>query len=758
MTAVTFLDKARAYLPPDRMAFVERALDFATEAHEGQRRKSGAPFIEHPIATAEYLAALHIDANTLAAALLHDTMEDCGVQYKELERRFNADVAMLVDAVTKLNKIDLIPRSETGGPSTDQNGSKPALETRSILGPGSSEHAVSPERAASMRKMFVAMAKDVRVVLIKLADRLHNMMTLQALRPDRQVAIAQETLDIYAPLADRLGIWDIKWRLEDESFKYLYPRDYRAISRLLARKRAEREAYVARATQALEEAMKAVDIEAEVSGRAKHIYSIYEKSKRYESQGRKLEDIHDLIALRLIVDDVGDCYAALGVVHGMWHPVRGQFDDYIANPKDNMYQSLHTLVRCLDGYPVEVQIRTHEMHEIAEYGVAAHTAYKEGGSPRDRFEERMTLMRQLLEAQRDAHGDQEYLESIKTDILRDQVFVYTPAGDVVELPANATALDFAYRIHTEVGHSCVGALVNGKLTALNTPLESGDTVLIRKAKKPYGPRLDWLNPDLGFLVTHSAREKVAQWFRRQDRAEKRERGHTYLRKQIRRLHLQLGDAELARFIGFASADDLYEAIGSGQLDTGRLIERIMAAAPEEPAKIPAKPVKPGSSTGIVVLGMPGLLTRIARCCGPVYGDDIIGYLTRGKGVTIHRSSCPNIRNEDEPERLVEVAWGHSDSRYPVRIRIDAWDRVGLIRDITSVVSSEKVNIHSLTSRETDSDDRCTVTLTVYTTGSEQLSRLFSRLETVQGVQGVLRDSLTEQVDVGSDAAVGAATR
>ncbi len=732
MPATALLDIARKYLTDDRLAFVESALEFATASHDGQLRKSGDPFIEHPLATSEYLAAMGMDATTLAAGLLHDVMEDCGIEYAELESRFGSEVAGLVESVTKLNQLDLIPRGVDGSIAivpVEQAGED-------------GDAALAAARAASMRKMFVAMARDVRVVLIKLADRLHNMLTLHALPPHRQVAIARETLDIYAPLAHRLGVWDVKWRLEDESFKYLYPREYRAISRLLARRRAERDSYVRRACDALRTALDDVGVAAQVSGRAKHIYSIYQKTKRYEEQGRKLEDIHDLIALRVIVETEADCYAALGTVHATWPPVPSQFDDYIASPKDNMYQSLHTVVRCLDAYPVEVQIRTGRMHELAEHGVAAHAAYKEGSTERDLFEERMSWVKRLLDTQRETHGDFDYVESVKTDILQDQVFVYTPVGDVIEMPAGATPLDFAYRVHTEVGHSCVGAIVNGKLTALNTPLSNGDTVRIRKSKQPRGPKLDWLNPDLGFLKTAGAREKVGQWFRRQERAVKRERGREFLRRQLRQLHPGKDDAELARLMNFESAEELYEAIGTGQIQVAAIAERL-APTPEAEPPTPAPVSTPGqvSAPGIVVLGMEGLLTRFGRCCSPVYGEEIVGYVTRNRGVTVHRATCPSIRDEDEPERLVEVAWGHSDSRYPVPLRIDAWDRVGLIRDITSVVSGESVNIHSLTSTESPIDARCTITLTVYTTGIEQLSRLFAKLETVRGVNIVARHRL-----------------
>ena len=733
------LERVRAYLPEDRLPFVEAALTYATEAHDGQLRKSGVPFIEHPLATAEYLAELHMDAATLAAGLLHDVMEDCDVSYAELKGKFSDEVASLVDAVTKLNADgSLIPWNDDGTMPLWTEGDQAALTTQ--------DPAIAAARAASMRKMLVAMARDVRVVVIKLADRLHNMLTLKALPPHRQIAIARETLDIYAPLAHRLGMWDLKWRLEDESFKYLHPREFRAITRLLSRKRAEREEYIGRATKALEEALSAVGLEAEVTGRPKHLYSIYQKIDRYAEQGKKLEEIYDLFALRVFVKSEADCYAALGAIHGTWPPISGQFDDYIATPKDNMYQSLHTTVRGLDNFPVEVQIRTPEMHQVSEHGVAAHPIYKEGGESADGFEQSMSWLKQLLETQRETGGDFEWLQEIKTDILRDQVFVYTPAGDVVELPAGATSLDFAYKIHTEVGHSCTGAVVNGKLTALNAPLHNGDTVRIRTAKQSKGPKLDWLNPDLGYLRTASARTKAAQWFRRQERQAQRQQGKEFLSKQLKRLHHRKSNEKIAQEIGFDSADALYEAIGSGQLHAGEVVTRLMSTgADEETIERVAKPIKSAESTsGTLVMGVSGLLTRDALCCHPVYGDDIVGYLTRSRGVTIHRALCANMRNRDDPERLVEVAWGHSTNRIPARFRIDAFDRVGLIRDLTSVVGAEQVNIHSLTSNENDSDNTCSVTLTVYTTGSKQLSRLFSRLETVKGVFGIVREGLPHE--------------
>ncbi|MBI4220982.1 MAG: bifunctional (p)ppGpp synthetase/guanosine-3',5'-bis(diphosphate) 3'-pyrophosphohydrolase [Chloroflexi bacterium] len=577
------------------------------------------------------------------------------------------------------------------------------------------------------------------------------MLTLKELTPERQVSIASETIDIYAPLAHRLGMGDLKWRLEDEAFKYLHPREYKQISRMLARKRTEREAYVERCTAALREALEKAGIQGQVTGRAKHLYSIFNKMDRYAEMGRKFSEIYDLIALRVIVETEAEAYAALGTVHSLWRPIPGQFDDYIASPKENMYQSLHTSVIGFDGYPLEVQIRTQRMHEIAENGVAHHVSYKEGAPSSDRFEQKMTWLRQLLDWQREMRGDAEYLETIKTDILGDTVFVYTPKGDVIELAKGATPLDFAYRIHTELGHNCVGSAVNGRLVALNTPLQNGDTIEIRKAKTPRGPSLDWLNLSLGYLATASAREKVRQWFRRQERTDTLERGRELLDRTLKHLAVTSSDADLARVMGYPSPTDLLEALGRGELDTQKIADKL-STTPAAPAALPEAPGKPGAkedaATGLVVMGADGVLTKIARCCSPVYGDEIVGYLTRGRGVSVHRGSCPNIRNEDEPERLIEVAWGHAENRLPVRIRMEAYDRVGLLRDITSVVSGERVNIHSISSEE-QPGGQCTVALTVYTTGIDQLSRLFAKLGTVRGVTNVARTSLVDRKPKGN---------
>ena len=719
MAGEQLLSTIDTYLPLERARFVKGSLKFAEEAHRGQRRMSGEPFIEHPIATAAFLAELKMDATTLAAALLHDVVEDCGIELHTLKDAFGNDVARLVDGVTKLKGIDKI--AGIAPPAPDE------------------------AHAASTRKMLVAMSEDIRVVMIKLADRLHNMQTLSHLPHKRRERIAQETLDIYAPLAHRLGMSDIKWRLEDEAFRYLYPRQYKAISRLVNRKRVEREAYAEEASRAATARLDASGINAVVLGRPKHLYSTFQKLKRYEDLGRDFDEIYDLIALRIITDTVADCYSALGIVHSIWRPVQGQFDDYIASPKENLYQSLHTSVMGPEGSAMEVQIRTKEMHRLAEDGVAAHWVYKEGeeepASLDDKFEQKLSWLKQLIEWQREVQGDQEYLDTVKTDILRDQVFVYTPAGEVKELPAGSTPLDFAFRIHTELGLNCVGAYVNGKSVPLNTKLSNGDTVRVRKSLTDRGPSLDWLNADLGYLTTASGRSRVRAWFRRQAKSTNIQRGRKQLRNAISKLYLTGSELELAERLGFATVDELAESIGSGQIAPSRIAE-VASPRDEQPIHpLVFKKTMNGEQAmeyGLVALGTPDTKARPALCCKPAYGDDVIGYLTRGRGVSVHRSSCSVSRAEIEPERQVSVAWGHASSRIPDRLRLEAVDRIGLLRDITNVVSSEHVNIHSMSSEEDPFSQDCTVSLTVYTTGFEQLSRLFSRLEAIPGVHTISR--------------------
>ena len=713
------LEKARTYLPADRLGIIDRAYRYAADAHEGQVRRSGEPFIEHPLQTALYLAELRLDANALAAGLLHDVVEDCDVCLEEIEDEFGKEIAGLVDGVTKLTQAEVdFEEGKNGFVLRDSN--------------------VDLQQAASLRKMLVAMASDVRVVLIKLADRLHNMRTLQALSPNRRRAIAKETLEIFAPLAHRLGIWEVKWRLEDLAFQHLNNGAYQEISGMLNAKRQEREEYIEGVRSLLQSELDEAGVNAEVTGRPKHIYSIHKKTEKYRRQNLGVDDIHDLFALRVLVENVNDCYLALGVVHSNWRPLPGQFDDYIANPKDNLYKSLHTTVLCIDAHPVEVQIRTQEMHRLAEYGVAAHWLYKEGRTSDVEFEEKMTWVRQLLDWQRDVNGSHEFVESFKMDIFKNQVYVYTPKGDLKELPAGATPLDFAFRIHTDIGHRCIGAKVNGKLVALTYTLQNGDTVEIMTSKAVRGPSLDWLNPNLGYLNSNSARAKVRQWFNRQERRANIERGKDIFRRQLRRLNLAMTDEELSTILGFSSTDEFMVALGGGEITVEQVVDRIanQGIPPDSDfEKIYSVPVSSPAS-GIEVLGVGDLLTRMANCCTPILGDSIVGYITRTRGVTVHRRNCPNIIAERETERLIPVGWSKAHELHPVRVRLEAQDRVGLLRDITSLVSEEGVNIASCVSEE--EKDVSIVSLTVYVDGISQLNRLFSKMESVRGVIGVSR--------------------
>ena len=719
MTSVqNLLDRAAEYLPQEKMGEVEDAWRFAEQAHHGQTRLSGEPFVEHPLQTALFLAELRLDSSALAAALLHDVMEDCNVPFDDLASRFGQDVAKLVEGVTKLTKAEL--SLEEPSPSRLE-GTDDALAS-----------------AASLRKVLVSMAEDVRVVLIKLADRLHNMRTLAALPEERRLAIAQETLDIYAPLAHRLGIWEIKWRLEDLAFQHMNPEAYREITKLPSSKRVEREEYIQRVIEVLSEELNTAGIEAEVTGRPKHFYSIHKKILKYAEQHQGVDQIYDFFALRVLVKEIRDCYSALGVVHSKWRPLPGQFDDYIANPKDNLYQALHTTVLCEGASPVEVQIRTQEMHRLAEYGVAAHWLYKGAESYDVRFEEKMTWLRQLLEWQKDVSGAQEFVESFKTDVFESQVFVYTPKGELKELPTGTTPVDFAYRIHTDIGHRCIGAKVNDKLVPLHYQLKNGDTVEIMTSKTVRGPSLEWLDPNQGYVRTGSAREKVRQWFNRQTRKANVRRGSQLFKNQLRRLNTSLNDQEVARLMRFGDTEDFFAALGNGATTTAEVVNRLssLEIKPQEEQSVQLPSVGPGS--GISVLGVGDLHTRTARCCSPIPGDEITGHITRNRGVTVHRTTCSNVLKQRNLEQLVPVSWGKAQTLYPVRLRLDAWDRVGLLRDITSLVSEERVNIASCVSEEYD--DISVISLTVYIDGIDQLSRLFSKLEGVEGVIRVARAS------------------
>ena len=718
----TLIERVSTYLPEDITRVVEQAYWFADECHEGQMRQSGEPYIAHPLETALFLADLRLDYHTIVAALLHDVVEDCDCSLDDITERFGPEVSKLVDGVTKLTRMDdrLQPPAEDVAGMIDH-----------------AEHL----HAESLRKMLVSMAEDIRVVLIKLADRLHNMKTLDALAPEKRRRIAQETLDIYSPLAHRLGIWEIKWRLDDLAFRHLNEEKYHEISKMLASKRTEREEYIEKISSTLLKELANYGITAEVTGRPKGIYSIYRKIQKYQLQGKAIGDIYDLFALRVLVNETADCYRALGVVHQLWHPIPGQFDDYIGNPKENMYQALHTTVICEGGTPLEVQIKTYELHRIAEYGVAAHWSYKEGESGDQRFEEKMTWLRQLLEWQREVTGTAEFIESVKQDIFHDQVFVYTPKGRIVELASGSTPVDFAYKIHTELGHRCIGAKVNGKLVSLDTSLENGDTVEIIASKTERGPSLDWLNPNRGYVRSAGGRQNVRAWFRKQERSANIQRGKEVMRRELRRLNQKVDDDDIVALFKVDSMDDLLANLGSGNIAESLLSHRLAEIGHEtaEPLSQRRNDLPLSSpSSGITVLGVGDLLIRMGRCCNPIPGDEIIGFITRARGVTVHKKDCPSLRNEDEPERLVDVQWGREQQLYPVRVTMKAYDRVGLLRDLTALVSSEGVNIASVVTEEW-ADGTVTMALTCHTTGLDQLNKLFSKLEGVRGCISVTRD-------------------
>lgn len=713
-------EKISRYLPENEILNIQEAFEFSKKCHSGQKRLSGEPFIEHPYQTALYLADLRLDKSTLSAALLHDVIEDCEVSYDILEDKFGKEVANLVDGVTKLNQID---------GNRLKGGDNRIEASRSSL------------KAATVQKMLMAMAEDVRVVLIKLADRLHNMKTLKALSREKQLEISQETLDIYAPLSHRLGIWEIKWLLEDLAFQFINPGEYKNIAAMLNSKRIERERYIEDVVNKVNSKFKEEGLEAQVTGRAKHIYSIYKKIQAYFKMNKNVGQIYDLFALRILVNDRSDCYKALGWVHSMWRPLPGEFDDYIASPKDNMYQSIHTTVLCENGSPVEIQIRTEEMHRLAEYGIAAHWLYKEGSVEDIDFEEKMNWIRQMLEWQRTEGPAEQFVESFKTDIFKDQVYVYTPLGELKELPSNSTVLDFAYRIHTDIGHRCIGAKVNNKLVELTYRLVNGDTIEILTDDSINGPNVNWLDSNLEYVTTTSAKEKIKQWFNRQTRKENLKYGKDIFYKQLQRLGTDLKDQQIAELVGYSTVDEFMVSLGNGNSsiqDVVRALATHEITLEDNSDSVKLLPEKV-SLPNVEIIGAGDLMTRMGKCCRPIYGDKIVGYMTRSRGITIHRSVCSNPEKEDS-EKLIEVDWGKSQIFYPVRIKIEAWDRVGLLRDITSLVSEEKVNIASCISEELE--DLSIISLTVYIDGIDQLSRLCSKLESIGGVISVKRISAT----------------
>jgi guanosine-3',5'-bis(diphosphate) 3'-pyrophosphohydrolase len=708
-TIETIVAEVQRHRPNVNVGLIQRAHELAVSAHEGQTRSSGEPYVTHPVEVAQYLATLQMDAETIAAALLHDVPEDTDIGIAEIEKRFGREVGRLVDGVTKLSKF----------------GSARSMEE---------------QQAESIRKMFLAMAEDVRVVIIKLADRLHNMRTLQYLEPDKQERIARQTMEIYAPLAHRLGMWQIKWELEDLSFKYLEPDKYRQLVSMLADRRRARESYVNKSIGILRKELGKVGITAEISGRPKHLYSI---AKKMERKGADFSEIYDINAIRLLVEDVKDCYAALGVVHSLWRPVPGQFDDYIAMPKANMYQSLHTAVIGPEAKPLEVQIRTRQMHDVAEAGIAAHWRYKEGSRGDRRYDEKLAWVRQLMDWQREVSDPTEFVEGLKLDLFQDQVFVFTPKGDVKDLPSGATPLDFAYRIHTDVGHRTIGTKVNNRLVPLDYKLRNGDIVEIVTTKAAHGPSRDWLN----IVRTSHAREKIRAWFKRQQREENIAQGKELLDRELRRLaHETLSAVDAARLAEIAGQyrirelEDFYAAIGYGAISPASVVSKLeihddaAITLPEE-----APPAAP-STTGVRVKGVGDLLVRFAKCCSPIPGDDITGYVTRGKGVTVHRSSCPSVLSERDIERLIDVEWETaSQQTYPITVRIAAVDRPGLLNEITNVVAEYKVNIVAA-AVSTHADGTAIITATFTVTSLQQLSKVLSKIERVRDVTSVTREA------------------
>ncbi|OPZ51155.1 MAG: GTP pyrophosphokinase [Firmicutes bacterium ADurb.BinA052] len=717
-TLAKLIERVRATRPDVDVSIIERAWDYAEQAHDGQIRESGEPYFDHPAAVAFILADMDLDPNTVAAGLLHDVVEDTGKHYEELASVFGTEVAGLVDGVTKLSRMDFKTREE--------------------------------QQAESLRKMFVAMAKDIRVILIKLADRLHNMRTLRECQPDKQKRVAGETVEIYAPLAHRLGMWRIKWELEDLALRYLEPGVYYELVEKVATKRQEREGHIEEARQTLSAALEEIGVPAEIQGRPKHFYSIYQKMIK---QGKDFSEIWDLMGLRVIVGTLRECYAVLGAVHSIWKPIPGRFKDYVAMPKSNMYQSLHTTVIGPRGEPLEIQIRTWEMHRTAEYGIAAHWRYKDGGVGGGDFEDKITWLRQILDWQKETPSGAEFVETLKVDLFSDEVYVFTPKGDVKTLPAGSTPIDFAYAVHTDIGNRCMGARVNGRMVPLGTPLATGDIVEIVTNKAQTGPSRDWLN----IAKTSKAKGKIRQWFKEQRREESIERGKEMLERDLRRMghevHANLKEerlAEVAHKFGYQSADDLLASIGYGKLSAamavGKLVpEKAVEKSPESVFEEAARPlsgaVRSSRSThGVVVRGIDNVLVRFARCCNPVPGDPIVGYITRGRGVSVHREDCPNISTmmgEDEG-RQVDVSWdmGNATS-YPVEIEMEASDSPGLLTGVMNAVLEMKAHVSAVNAR-TLRNRMALINMTVEINDVAHMNNVIGRLKRLQGVQNVHR--------------------
>ncbi len=709
-------NRIKKYYPNlEDWAQVEKAYQFSLKAHSGQLRESGESYIIHPLGVVLILAELELDLVTIIAGLLHDVVEDTDITLDQIKSEFGDEVASLVDGVTKLSRLDFTSKEE--------------------------------QQAETLRKMFIAMAQDIRVVLIKLADRTHNLRTLRYLNTHKQKEIARETLEIYAPLAHRLGIYMIKWELEDLAFRYLQPNEYFHLVEKLAKKRREREHFINRIIWILQDYLSEASIKAEIQGRPKHLFSIYNKMK---AQGKDLNEIYDLTAVRIIVDSVKDCYHTLGIVHTIWKPIPGRFKDFIAMPKPNMYQSLHTTVFAAENELAEIQIRTWDMHRTAEYGIAAHWRYKEKVKSSDELDEKLIWLRQLLEWQHDYRDARDFLKDLKGDLFTDEVFVFTPKGDVIDLPAGSVTLDFAYKIHTDIGHRCTGARVNGRLVPLDYKLKTGDMVEVVTSKQG-SPSRDWLK----LVKTSHAKSKIRSWFKKERREENIEKGREMIEKEIRRVTVEQrmnikNDMleEVGRSFNLMSVDDLYAAVGYGGVSVHQVISRLKEeyksrkSEAEEAESIPEfKPVKRSKqgSPGVAIEGMDNILMRVARCCNPVPGDDIVGFVTRGRGVTVHRSDCPNLSHYSKDNgRFLKAVWeDQTSASYPVEIEVTASDRKNLLSDVMTAINESKIEITAI-SAKTDKNRVAIIHITMVIRDQVHLEQIMTKIRKIKDVFSVQR--------------------
>ena len=704
---------------------VTKAYNYALLHHGDQKRKSGEPYIIHPVQVAYILATLGLDDATICAALMHDLVEDTDVTLDDIKAEFSEEIAEMVNGVTKLGKINYISAEE--------------------------------EQVENYRKMFLAMGKDIRVILIKLSDRLHNMRTLKYLSRDRQIAIAKETLELYAPLANRLGVYSLKWELEDLAFKYLYPEEFRELVEGINKKREERLKFIDAITDEIKVHLKKERIVAEITGRAKHFYSIYRKMQR---DNKNLDQIYDLFALRILVNSVKDCYAALGVVHELYTPMPGRFKDYIAVPKPNMYQSLHTTLIGPNGTPFEVQIRTYNMHRIAEFGIAAHWAYKEQSFLKGKkanvtvTEDKLSWLRESLEWQKDMQDPQEFLTTLKTELFEDEVYVFTPKGEIKTLPKGSTPIDFAYNIHAEIGNRMTGCKINSKMMPIITKLNNGDIVEIVTSDNSKGPSRDWLK----FVKSSSAKNKILQWFKKNERQQNIEKGKEIIDREIKRIGMNHKDFFIQKYYGpmlqryaFKTLDEMYSAVGFGSIGASKIISRTLeeykkfnndeedATLEEKLQKLSEDEKTKTSKTGIIVKGIDNCLVKISKCCSPVPGDEIIGYITRGRGVTIHRKDCKNIKDLLEDEgRIIDVFWDDEKKHsYNVEINIFANDRIGLLADIMNVIATSNVNIVAVNSKSTK-DKIANIEITIEVKNLEDLNQAVRKLGKVDSVYDVKR--------------------